>query len=87
MAEEREKEETEGEEVVTKSKRPLLLVGSALSLVAMAYITSMVAVPKVPKQIGFAGPFVADLSTDLLQVHAVSDGTPGVRPRLAHQRG
>lgn len=76
MADEEEKpegaEEENGEEK-SGNKKPLVLGGGVLALVAVAYIASLMAVPGAPKEQSFSGPFVAALSERKIQVNLLGE--------------
>lgn len=60
----------EGGETPKKSKRPLVLGGGVVGLIALAFILSQVAVPKGPQKAPpFQGPYVIDVAEGDVQVN------------------
>jgi len=72
MADENKKENEEApaeDEKQTKSKKPLMLGGGLLGMIAAAYIVSMVALPGSSEPPPFDGPFSSNLSEESIQVN------------------
>ena len=82
MADEEEKKENEegaadaGEEASPKKgkKKSLFLGGGMVALIALAYVLSMMAVPKAPEATPFGGPYVIVLTAEDIHVNLAGDG-------------
>jgi hypothetical protein len=62
-------------EAAKKSKTPVVIGGSALAMVALGYILSMMAVPtKKPTKPELEGPFVVSLAKSDIQVNLAGEG-------------
>ena len=81
MADDKKKddEQADGEEAPKKSKKGIFIGGGITALVAAAYMLFLVAVPKMPQDIPFEGPFVIALSQATPNVQANLKGDGGKR--------
>ncbi|MBK7642583.1 MAG: hypothetical protein IPJ19_05960 [Planctomycetes bacterium] len=61
-------------EAPKKNKKPLMLGGGAVALVAVGYMLSLMAVPKPVKHAELEGPFVVGLSKSDIQVNLAGEG-------------
>jgi len=62
-------EEVSEEEAAPKSKKPMILGGGLVGLVAAAYIVSMMALPGDMEPAPFDGPFTGNLTEESIQVN------------------
>lgn len=64
----------EATEASAKSKKPIVFLGAALGIVALAFVAVQMAAPKADETPHFQGPFNAELFPDKFQVNLAGNG-------------
>jgi hypothetical protein len=72
--EEEENPETDDQESKSGKKKGIVLGGGIVGLVALAHVMFLMAVPGIPGNPPFSGPYLLDLTEEKLQVNLAGDG-------------